>query len=241
MGKDGRGSVAIEVGSATEFDLEKADNVALVFDLVLGDDEDKPFTPAELRQYLKSQYAEENLDFILAAKAYSKQQKESVKMSSPDGVEVEIPTTKKEILRDFLVTGAAKEINISSAMRTEVLKKATNMEDIQEFDIDTQVADDFDNDLFQAPQQEIEKLIKNGPFLTFLTERLKTNTNLAYDLYKKRLALMITVLGTIPLMVTLFVLQALAIEPMDSRWYRALLFPFFGSALNLYLMAERGV
>ena len=115
-----------------------------------------PTLRSQFRHFLRSELAEENLDFLLETDYYHAFSLSESPEKSHD------PLTKKsrdldiarQIYETFLMGGAEREVNIGARKKIEILERIENNSDL-------------DETLFQAARDEIFHLIKHDSFQRF--------------------------------------------------------------------------
>lgn len=144
-----------------------------------------PYTYADMREFLETEFNTENIDFWGNVEEY-KQKFE--KVQAPKMVRVtETPFTDKQsgrdrIVSEFVKQGAEKEVNISSKQRAEILDAVSSGKDEKVFD---------------TAQQEVFKLMREDSYPRFLKTVTSTNITTGQANWRKQVGLVLIALGTV--------------------------------------------
>eukprot|EP00457_Paulinella_chromatophora_P005661 gb/GEZN01005678.1/.p1 GENE.gb/GEZN01005678.1/~~gb/GEZN01005678.1/.p1 ORF type:complete len:402 (+),score=45.85 gb/GEZN01005678.1/:43-1248(+) len=204
-----------EGGTAGIGDLLKAESkfADQRLDEFIEDSRSHPLTRDAFTSYLKSQFCEENFLYLVG----THQLLDNRKDDSPP-----LKETAQEINQQFLVVGAEKQINISSALLKSTLTKLQEAETLEQY-----------REAYAPSIMEIYNLIRTGGHVSKFMKLKTENINDTEKTNRKHsaLALLLLTLLSIGLMI-LF---------NTSRWYRLCTLPFVFTAASQFESARAGV
>ncbi|GBG29140.1 Regulator of G-protein signaling 21 [Hondaea fermentalgiana] len=152
-----------------------------------------PYTRDDLRDFMKSEFNAENVDFWARAEEYRQvfgdaQAPKMVRVTA--GLSKDHASVSKEITDTYLQTGAPHEVNISSGMRDQALRKVS----------------EGDLEAFATPQQEVRNLIAADSFPRFIKRATNQNLTKSHADWRKRFGIKLFILALI-LMGGIFALE----------------------------------
>jgi len=185
-----------------------------------------PFTYDDLREFMESEYNQENLDFWGRVEEYRQtfedaQAPKMVRVSSRKPTDPN--SESKGILQEFVEVGSPNEVNISGQMREEIVKK-------------TQAGES--RGIFDSAQMEIRRIISSDTFPRFLQRVVRTNITDSQANWRKHLGYFLIFLGIV---VTGVVIGLEFADIVGFPYLRFLNLPFFINGLGYYISGKQKV
>eukprot|EP00457_Paulinella_chromatophora_P005059 gb/GEZN01005072.1/.p1 GENE.gb/GEZN01005072.1/~~gb/GEZN01005072.1/.p1 ORF type:complete len:401 (+),score=50.36 gb/GEZN01005072.1/:63-1265(+) len=204
-----------EGGTARMGDLLKAESkfADQRLDEFIEDSRSHPLTRDAFTSYLKSQFCEENFLYLVA----THQLLDNRKDDSPP-----LKETAQQINQQFLVVGAEKQINISSALLKSTLLKLQEAETLEQY-----------REAYAPSIMEIYNLIRTGGYVSKFMKLKTENIDETEKTNRKHIALAFLLLALLCI--------ALLILFNTSRWYRLCALPLVLIAASYFESARAGV
>lgn len=203
-------------------------------DQVLEDQLQEPFTQENFRQFLVAEVSEENFEFYQRTLAYKEvltsQSHEQSKHGSEEQIgKLVVLEEVNKIAQDYISYDAPKQVNISSSLRKEIMRKVSESIENENAELS----------LFDDALREVKYLMRSGPFERFLAAARTRNISKMHANWRLRLGIYGFIAGFAVLGASICVQLFLDNPVADSIFTRLIAFPMYFFGFFQYLSGLR--